>query len=71
VFLAYKGGGSLKLKLLDLLHKKGISQSDLARQLDVSPIYISRWVNGKVLPSLTHFYAISKILKVKMENLIK
>jgi transcriptional regulator with XRE-family HTH domain len=61
----------MELKLNDFLSKKGLTQTDLANKLGVSPIYVNRWCNGKVLPSLTYFFEISKILKVKMEDLIK
>lgn len=32
------------------------------------PIY--RWISGKILPSVNHLYALSKILGVPMEDII-
>ena len=61
----------MKLKLNDFMLEKGLSQTDLAVKLGVSPVYVNRWCNGKVLPSLIYFFKISKILNIKMDELLK
>jgi transcriptional regulator with XRE-family HTH domain len=61
----------MQLKLKEYLSNSSLNQNQLAKKLGVSPIYISRWATGKVSPSLNYFYKISKILKVKMDDLLK
>jgi len=61
----------MKLQIQEWLDKSGVTQADLARILKVPPVYIYRWTKGHNLPSLEHFYKISKIFKIKMEQLIK
>lgn len=38
----------METKIKELLIKYGKNQSDLARHLETNPVYLSRWMNGKV-----------------------
>lgn len=49
-------------KIAQLLRLRGMSQSDLARSLKVSPAAVSFWVSGKSKPSLTYMLEIEKML---------
>lgn len=53
------------------VYNAGYSVKDIQRVLKLScpqPIY--RWFGGKVLPSLNHLYALSRLLNVHMEQLL-
>ncbi len=51
--------------------KKGISQGDIARDLDVSRGYISTIENGKTNPTLSTIAKIAKALGVTNDELLK
>ena len=51
--------------------KKGISQGDIARELEVSRGYISTIENGKTNPTLSTIARISKALGVTNDELLK
>ncbi len=51
--------------------KKGISQGDIARELDVSRGYISTIENGKTNPTLSTIARIAKALGVTNDQLLK
>lgn len=48
-----------------------MSQTDLANKLFISRQAISKWENGSSLPSLENIIAISNILEVSLDELIK
>lgn len=51
--------------------KKGISQGDIARELEVSRGYISTIENGKTNPTLSTIARIAKALGVSNDELLK
>ena len=51
--------------------QKGISQGDIARELDVSRGYISTIENGKTNPTLSTIARIAKALGVTNDELLK
>jgi transcriptional regulator with XRE-family HTH domain len=51
--------------------EKGISQGDIARELDVSRGYISTIENGKTNPTLSTIARIAKALRVTNDKLLK
>ncbi|MBK1987276.1 helix-turn-helix transcriptional regulator [Sphaerospermopsis aphanizomenoides BCCUSP55] len=57
--------------LKDLREAAGLSQEQLARQLDVSLSTVRRWEKGKVEPSLTRekWVKFCSLLKVSFESL--
>lgn len=59
---------SRSLKKLRLLHK--LSQTQLARKLNVSPKTISNWENERNLPDIELIIKISKVLDVTLDELI-
>lgn len=57
--------------LKDQIQSAGYTVKDIQQYLMLScpqPIY--RWYSGKILPSVNHLYAISRLLGVHMEELI-
>lgn len=58
-------------KLRSTIYTSGYSVKDVQNYLQLScpqPIY--RWFKGQVLPTVDHFYMLSKLLGVHMEDLI-
>ena len=61
----------LGLNLKRIRTKKGISQGDIARTLEVSRGFISTIENGKTNPTLATIAKLAKALGVKIEELIQ
>jgi len=61
----------LGLNLKRIRIKKGISQGDIARTLEVSRGFISTIENGKTNPTLATISKLAKALGVKIEELIQ
>jgi transcriptional regulator with XRE-family HTH domain len=53
-----------------LREKQGLTQADLARQLDVTPAAISKWENGSSKPRVEVLFQLAHILGVKPEELM-
>lgn len=51
--------------------KKGITQGDIARELEVSRGYISNIENGKTNPTLATIARLAKAVKVTIDELLK
>ena len=59
------------IKLKMMLNAAGYSVRDIQEYLHLSyPQSIYRWFNGKILPSIDHLCALSKLLNVHMEELL-
>ena len=59
------------IKLKMLLKAAGYDVKYIQEYLHLScPQSIYRWFKGKVLPSVEHLYALSKLLNVHMEELL-
>ena len=41
----------VKLRIKELRQKKGMSQTDLAKAMNISPVAVSRWELGFTLPT--------------------
>ena len=61
----------LGLNLKRIRTKKGISQGDIARELEVSRGFISTIENGKTNPTLSTITNIAKALRVSTDELLK
>lgn len=57
-------------KILTLREEKGLSQLDLARELDVSRQAISRWENGMAKPTMENLIALGKLFGVSAADLL-
>ena len=57
--------------LKDLMRKAGITQSQLADELGFHQTLISQWQIGKTKPSITVLSKMAKLLKVKVDVLVK
>ena len=51
--------------------KSGLTLRELARQVNVSPSFISQIENGKSQPSVATLYAFSQLLNVSVDDLFE
>ncbi|MFQ7748116.1 MAG: helix-turn-helix transcriptional regulator [Eubacteriales bacterium] len=58
---------TLREKLIVLRDKAGISQMELANQLDVSRQAVSRWESGDTTPSMDKLKTLAKIYDVSLD----
>lgn len=59
------------MKLKKMLETAGYSVKDIQKYLHLTcPQSIYRWFKGKILPSVDHLYALSRLLNVHMEDLL-
>ena len=56
--------------ITDLRNKKNMSQTHLARKLNVSPKTVSKWENGHGLPHIDTLYKLCEILDVDINELL-
>jgi transcriptional regulator with XRE-family HTH domain len=57
-------------RIVQLRSQKGWSQSDLARASNKDRQAIEKLENGKVNPTIYSLYEISKVLEVKLKDLV-
>lgn len=58
-------------KLVGLRRKAGLSQEELASRLEVSRQAVSKWESGQTLPDLERAAALSRLLGVSLDYLLK
>lgn len=56
-------------KLIQRRKEKGMTQEDLAEQLNVSRQTVSKWENGECMPDADKFIRLSDILEISMDEL--
>ena len=54
----------------ELMKKQNISESDIARALQVSCQSVSKWVHGKSYPTLDNLVLLSRVLKVRISDIL-
>ena len=54
----------------DLLNKKGKTQTDIARLLNVRPTTVSEWKKGKYTPTVEHCVTLAEYFGVSLDYLI-
>lgn len=64
-----RGVGQLGSKLRLARRQAGLSLRELARQLSVSPSFLSQMENGKSQPSVATLYSIAQVLGVSIDEL--
>ena len=57
-------------KLIDLRRKAGLSQEQMAQQLDVSRQAVSKWETGAADPSTANLLALARLYGVSPEELL-
>lgn len=57
----------IRLNLINLRVNKGITQADLAAELDKGKTTIASWEQGLSLPDVTTLYELSKFYRVDMD----
>lgn len=60
-----------KIKLKEVRQKKGLTQQELAKKLDIKQTNISEYESGKQKPSLDTFIEMAKILDLSLDELIE
>lgn len=50
---------------------KGVTQSELAKEIGVSSVTVSKWENGLMSPTVTRLKTVADVLGVRVEELIK
>jgi DNA-binding XRE family transcriptional regulator len=60
---------NLGVRLKQARQKSGLSLREVARQLQVSPSFVSQMENGKSTPSVVTLYALAQLLKVTVDEL--
>lgn len=58
-------------KILDLRKKKGLSQEELGRELNVSRQTISKWEGGQSYPDFEKLVLLSDFFKLSLDELMK
>lgn len=58
-------------KLLALRKKKGLTQADLAKELNVTYQAVSRWENGDNIPDVDTLISISNFYNISLDKLLK
>ena len=61
---------NLSEKLSFLRKEKGLSQENLADEMNVSRQAVSKWESGNVMPSLDNLIYLSKLYGVTIDSLI-
>ena len=54
----------------ELREKKGLTQADIAKELDVTPAAVSKWENGSSKPRVEVLFRLAQILCVRPEELM-
>lgn len=57
-------------RLYHAMRRRGYTQTDLANILEVSPVVVNGWVNGKHMPRLDMTVRIAHVLKYPVERLV-
>lgn len=57
--------------LREFMTKRGLTQSSLAKMLDVSQPTVSDWINGNIKPSADRLIHISKKTGLSVDRLLK
>jgi transcriptional regulator with XRE-family HTH domain len=61
----------IELRIDEVLREKKMSQVELSKKLNKSKVSVNYWCSNKNYPSLKTLSEISKVLKVKVSDLIK
>lgn len=57
-------------RIKEAIDYSGKNQSDIARELDVEPSHLSRWIKGRVAPSYEILVKIGNLTGVSLDKLI-
>ena len=57
-------------KLVSLRKEKGLTQSDIAEKLHVSPQAVSKWENGDSMPDIDLLLPLAELLDVSVDELL-
>ena len=63
--------GHLGARLKDARSRSGMSLREVARQLGVSPSFVSQMENGKSQPSVATLYSMAQLLSVSIDELFE
>jgi transcriptional regulator with XRE-family HTH domain len=60
--------GRVGRRIRDARLRSGLTQTELAKRIDVADAQISRWENGKAMPAMTTLESIADALGVTAES---
>ncbi|UOQ43343.1 helix-turn-helix domain-containing protein [Halobacillus salinarum] len=61
----------IKSNFKQVLLTRGISQTELGKELNVSPQQMNNWVNGRTKPRIETLFYIASLLECKVDELYK
>lgn len=64
-------GKEFGTNLQRMLHRKGVTQGYLAKELNTTDTMISRYVNGAIIPSVYKVCQIANIIGCDISDLVK
>lgn len=67
---AYISRPDTGLAIYNAIKDSGYSQAQLAREMGVSPVVVSRWATGRHIPDMDSLARLADILGVDLNNLI-
>lgn len=59
----------MKCKINEQIELNGRKKKWVAQQLGVSQEVLSRWINGRSMPSVNNLFKLAKILNCKVDDL--
>lgn len=60
----------IRIKLVNEIKESGLSQSEIARQLNIKQQAISQYITGQTMPSLDTFANLCKVLDVSADDIL-
>ncbi len=64
-------GDNMECYINDWIEKRGYKKKWIAKQLGVSQEVLSRWINGKNMPSVENLFRLAALLECKVDDLYK
>lgn len=58
------------MKLLELINKKKITQTELAKELGITRGLLSCWCCGRSVPTIKHIVPLARILGVSIKTIV-
>lgn len=60
----------IRIKLINEIKESGLSQSEIARRLNIKQQAISQYITGQTMPALDTFANLCKILDVSADEIL-
>ena len=60
----------IRIKLINEIKESGLSQSEIARRLNIKQQAVSQYITGQTMPALDTFANLCKILDVSADEIL-